>query len=165
MGNKFVQLSQEDVPALPSGYHIMLNVEERIVTLIYQGRVCAQSRFSRSAFRLLCLLLRSPEGANYAELLACLRCSESTFRSLLAAPSHEQALATLGSQVERWNKHLQRLARLSRTELEKELKMVRRAAKERCGANTILKKNGFTFSVQALYRKGYLLVRTHEHTS
>jgi hypothetical protein len=155
MRQKFVYLSPEDVPALPVGHFLTLNADERIVTLLGHGRVCAQCRFSRSAFRLLFVLLRAPYGADYAELLACLRCSESAFRKLLTATSYEQMLEMLAPQVERWHSYLERCS--VQGSLEKELKIVRRAAKERQGVNSVLQKNGFALAVRALYRRGYLL--------
>lgn len=159
MRQKFVYLSPEDVPALPAGYFLTLNADERIVTLLGHGRVCAQCRFSRSAFRLLFVLLRAPYGADYAELLACLRCSEAVFRKLLMAPSYEQMLEILAPQIARWHTHLERCSDQGQDMLEKELKIVRRAAKERQGVNPILRKNGFALTVRALYRRGYLLTR------
>jgi hypothetical protein len=159
MRQKFVYLSPEDVPALPAEYFLALNADERIVTLLGHGRVCAQCRFSRSAFRLLFVLLRAPYGADYAELLACLRCSEAVFRKLLMAPSYEQMLEILAPQIARWHKHLERCSNQGQDMLEKELKIVRRAAKERQGVNPVLQKNGFALTVRALYRKGYLLTR------
>jgi len=157
---KFVSFSAEEVPALLPGHCLLLNVEERIVTMLDAGHICAQGRFSRSAFRLLGLLLRSPGGAEYAELLACLSCSEPVFRKLLETASHEQVLALLAPQVERWSQHLERAACQGAPALEKELKIVRRALKERSGASTILQKNGFALTIRTLYRKGYLLTRT-----
>jgi hypothetical protein len=155
MRQKFVYLSPEDVPALPSGHFLTLNADERIVTLLGQGRVCAQCHCSRSAFRLLFILLRAPYGADYAELLACLRCSEPVFRKLLTASSYEQVLEMLAPQIARWHTYLERCS--SQGSLEKELKIVRRAAKERQGVNSVLRKNGFALAVRALYRRGYLL--------
>jgi hypothetical protein len=159
MQRKFVQFSCGEVPALPAEHSLTLNIDERIVTLLGPGHICAQSQFPRGAFRLLCLLLRAPYGADYAELLACLSCPETVFRRVVNASSHEQALAFLAPQTERWSKHLEYTARQGDAALEKELKMVRRAAKERCGANTVLQNNGFSLTVRALYRKGYLLDR------
>jgi hypothetical protein len=166
MSEKFVRLSCEDLPLLPVGYYLTLNMDEHIVTLLGPGHVYAQGRFSRSAFRIFCLLLKSPNGAEYAELLACLRCSEAFFRKLLASTSHEQMLELLAPHVERWNNHLEQSSRQGKSALEKELKMVRRAAKERHGANTLLKKNGFALTIRPLYRRGYLLDRdSPRHTS
>jgi hypothetical protein len=157
---KFVSFTAEEVPALAPEHCLLLNVEERIVTMLNAGHVCAQGRFSRSAFRLLGLLLRSPCGAEYVELLACLSCTEAVFRKMLMAASREQAHALLAPQVERWSQHLERAACQGAPALEKELKIVRRALKERSGASTILQKNGFALTIRTLYRKGYLLTRT-----
>jgi hypothetical protein len=157
MGTHFVHLSPAEVPALPDGFRLMLNADERIVTLLGPERIHAQCRFSNGAFRLLFLLLRAPHGANYAELLACLRCSEGVFRRLLTAVSHEDVITILAPQIDRWNKHLEQSARQGNAVLERELKMVRRAAKEHYGVDSILRKNGFAFTVKAMYRKGYLL--------
>jgi hypothetical protein len=160
MQKKFVSFSAEEVPALSADHYLLLNIEERIVTMLGPGHICAQTRFTESAFRLFGLLLRAPQGAEYAELLACLSCPETVFRKLLLAGSHEQALALLAPQVDRWNKHLERVAQQGASDLERELKMVRRALKERSGANTVLRKNGFALAVRTLYRKGYLLTRS-----
>src|SRR6476660_10658037 len=99
MRTQFVYLSPAEVPALPDGFQLMLNAEERIVTLLGPERIYAQCRFSKGAFRLLFLLLRAPHGANYAELLACLRCSEAVFRRLLTTVSHEDVLTLLAPQI------------------------------------------------------------------
>ncbi len=160
MQKKFVSFSVEEVPALSADHRLLLNIEERIVTLLGPGHICAQTRFTESAFRLFSLLLRTPEGAEYAELLACLSCPDTVFRKLLLASSHEQALALLAPQVDRWNKRLEQVARQGSSSLERELKMVRRALKERSGAHTVLQKNGFALAVRTLYRKGYLLTRS-----
>ena len=95
MKTKFVSLSSEEAPILPTGHHLILNIDERIVTLLVLGQISAQSQFSRNAFRLLFLLLNSPYGAGYAELLACLHCSESVFTRLLGASSYEQMVKYL----------------------------------------------------------------------
>lgn len=160
MQTQFVHLSSADVPMLPAGQQLMLNPSERIVTLLGPEHVYAQCRFSSSAFRLLFLLLRAPNGADYAELLAGLNCSEAVFRRLVAATSYEQVLEILAPHIDRWHKHLERSAQQGNAALERELKMVRRAAKERRGVNPILKQNGFSLTVRAMYRKGYLLTRT-----
>jgi len=160
MGAQFMRLTTRDVPALPVGHWLVLNPSDRIVTLIGPESISAQCRFSNSAFRLLFLLLRSPYGANYAELLACLRCSETVFRNVFQATSYEDALAILAPQINRWNKHLERSAQQGNVVLERELKIVRRAAKERHGVNSTLQQHGFALTVKAMYRKGYLLTRT-----
>jgi hypothetical protein len=160
MRTQFVQLSSADVPALPIGYCLVLNAHERIITLMGPEHICAQCRVSSSSFRLLFLLLRASHGANYAELLACLRCSETVFRRLLITNSHEDALTILAPQIDRWNKHLEHSAKQGHSILERELKMVRRAVKEPHGVSSVLKKNGFALTVRAMYRKGYLLTRT-----
>jgi hypothetical protein len=160
MRTQFVHLSPAEVPALPDGFRLMLNADERIVTLLGPERIHAQCHFSNGAFRLLFLLLRAPHGANYAELLACLRCSEAVFRRLLTTVSYEDAITLLAPQIDRWNKHLERSALQGNAVLERELKMVRRAAKERHGVDPILKKHGFALTVKAMYRKGYLLTST-----
>jgi hypothetical protein len=157
MQAKFVHLSPEEVPALPKNHYLMLNVNERIVTLLGPEHVCAQCRFPRSAFRILFFLLKAPCGADYAELLACLCCSDTVFYKLLAATSYERLCEILAPQIGRWHKHLERSSAQGKTLLEKELKIVRRAVKERNGASTILQQNGFALTVRAMYRKGYLL--------
>src|SRR5579859_5395089 len=108
MQANFVHLSHDEVPALPTGYTLMLNIDERIVTLLAAGHIVAQCRCSPSAFRLLFFLLRAPLGADYAELLACLRCSDLVFRKVFSLTSHEQILATLAPQIDRWHRHLEK---------------------------------------------------------
>ena len=157
MRTQFVYLSPAEVPALPDGFRLMLNADERIVTLLGPDRIYAQCRLSKGAFRLLFLLLRAPHGANYAELLACLHCSEAVFRRLLTTVSHEDVITILAPQIDRWNKHLEQSAQKGDVVLERELKIVRRAAKEHYGVDSILKKHGFALTVKAMYRKGYLL--------
>jgi len=158
--SQFMHLSPAEVAVLPDGHQLMLNVDERIVTQMGPERIYAQCSFPRRAFRLLFLLLRAPYGANYAELLACLLCSETIFRRLLTTTSHEEALTILAPQVDRWHKHLDNCARQGNAILERELKMVRRAVKERHGVSSLLRKNGFALTVKAMYRKGYLLTQT-----
>ena len=157
MKTKFVSLSPEEAPILPTGHHLVLNIDERIVTLLVLGQISAQSQFSRNAFRLLFLLLNAPYGAGYAELLACLHCSESIFKKLLGASSYEQMVEILAPQVEIWSTHLARIAIRGKLALEKELKTVRRAVKERHGANTVLKENGFALKIKVVYREGYII--------
>lgn len=157
MPSQFMRLTPAEVPALPAEHWLVLNADERIVTLVGPERISAQCRFSTSAFRLLFFLLRAPYGANYAELLACLRCSETVFRKVFHTSSYEDALILLAPQIHRWHKHLERSAQQGNDVLERELKIVRRAAKERHGVNSILLKNGFSLTVKAMYRKGYLL--------
>jgi hypothetical protein len=153
----FVRLSSDEAPVLPRGDSLMLNVNDRIITLLKPGRIYAQCRLSPGAFRLFFLLLRAPRGADYAELLACLHCSEAVFDKLLMASSYERILEVLAPQIQRWNTHLEHTGRQSKVLLEKELKIIRRVAKERNGVNTVLLKAGFAMTVKAMYRKGYLL--------
>jgi hypothetical protein len=157
MHTPFVQFSSADIAALPTGYCLVLHVNERIATLMGPECIRAQCRFPQSAFRLLFLLLRSPHGANYAELLACLRCSEPLFHRLLTTRSHEDLLTILAPQIDRWHRHLEQSAKQGRAVLERELKVVRRALKEAHGLNAFLQNNGFTLKVEVMYRKGYLL--------
>ena|SRR6266700_5073495 len=153
----FVHLSSDDAHVLSRGEYLMLNAKDRIITLLKPGRIGAQCKLSRSAFRLFFLLLRAPGGADYAEILACLNCSEAVFSKLLAASSYERILEILAPQIQRWNTHLECTGSQSKVLLEKELKIIRRAAKERNGVNTVLLKAGFAMTVKAMYRKGYLL--------
>jgi hypothetical protein len=155
---RFLSITWRESPLLPFNHTLVLNTEERIITLIHAGQVAAQCRCSQNAFRLFFLLLHSPLGADYVELLACLHCPESVFRKLLAASPSGQMFTLLAPYTERWQKTLERIARADPSALEKELKIVRRAAKERHGANTLLKKHDFPLRVNPLYRKGYVLV-------
>ena len=159
MRMRYIHLSSKDVPILPAEHSLLLNVEERIVTLLGQGQVCAQCRFPRSAFRLLVLLLKAPYGADYVELLACLRCSEVVFRKLVLATSYEQIGAILAPQIACIRQELEQMMLRGKDQLEKELKVVRRVAKEPGGVDRLLKKHGFALTVKGLNRKGYLLTR------
>lgn len=159
MRTPFMHFSTTEVPALPAGHRLLLNPNERIVTLMEHERIYAQCHLSNSAFRMLFLLLRAPHGANYAELLACLRCSETVFRRLLTSRSYEDTLSILAPQINLCYKHLEKSAQQGSTVLERELKIVRRAAKEPYGVSGALQRNGFTLTVKAMYRKGYLLAQ------
>ncbi|GHO42783.1 hypothetical protein KSX_09460 [Ktedonospora formicarum] len=137
----------------------MLNADEYLVTLFSATRVHAQARFPRNAFRLLFLLLMVPYGASYAELLACLHCSEPVFHQMLIVSSREEVFSILAPQRDYWQRHLSDLTREDAAILERNLKMVRRAVKERNGINSLLQRHGFALRVSVLHGKGYVLLR------
>jgi hypothetical protein len=159
MRTSFMRFSAAEVPALPSGHQLFLNTHERIATLLEHERIYAQCHLSNSAFRMLFFLLRAPHGANYAELLACLRCSETIFRRLLTTRTYEDTLSILAPQINLCYIHLEKSAQQGSNVLERELKIVRRATKEPYGVSGALQRNGFTLTVKAMYRKGYLLAK------
>src|SRR5215472_6457923 len=119
MRTRYIHFSSKDVPILPAEHSLLLNVEECIVTLLGKGQVCAQCRFPRSAFRLL-LLLKAPYGADYVELLACLRCSEVVFRKLVLASSYEQIGTILAPQIACIRLELEQMVLRGKEQLEKE---------------------------------------------
>lgn len=157
---KLVYLSPEDVRLMPAGHCLVINAEEQIVTLLHQEtvRVVAQKQFPAYVFRALILLLKSTQGASYAQLFACLRCPEQVIRQLLAAPSAEQ-VREFQVDVAYWQRYLEQVALKGPQALNRELKPVRRAVKETRGLQPLLQQNGFDWRVRALYRRGYILLR------
>ena len=160
---KLIHLNPDEIRIIPPGQRLVLNLEEHIVTLFWPAteKILAQGRFPPSAFRSLIVLLKSPRGASYAELLAGLHCSEEVLKQLLAARTIDdvpefQALAS------HWQGHL--VAATSKLDqdpeaLERELKPVRWAVKEKRGIQAIARENGFGWRVRGLSRKGYVLLR------
>lgn len=160
---KLIHLTSEDLRIIAPGQRLVLNLEEHIVTLFWPAteKILAQGRFPPSAFRTLVVLLKSPRGASYAELLAGLHCAEEVLKHLLAArttddvPEFQQLSA-------HWQEHLKEAAsKLGQDPeaLERELKPVRWAVKEKRGIQAIARANGFGWRVRGLSRKGYVLLR------
>ena len=81
--------------------------EEQIVTLLSPGAeaILAQSQFPTSAFRAFIVLLKSPRGASYAELLAGLHCSEEVIKLLLAARTTDD-VPEFHALAYHWQEHL-----------------------------------------------------------
>src|ERR1700730_9814379 len=69
---KLIHLTSDDLRIIPPGQRLVVNLEEHIVTLSWPAteKRLAQSHVPPSAFRTLVVLLKSPRGASYAELLA-----------------------------------------------------------------------------------------------
>lgn len=160
---KLVHLTHNDSRIIQSGQRLVINLEEQIVTLFWPEAetILAQSQFPPAAFRALILLLKSPPGASYAEILACLHSSGDVVRQLLAARSPDD-VAEFQVAAMHWQEHL--LEAASRVPkdpeaLERELKPVRWAVKERRGIQTISRQKGFGWRVRVLPRKGYILLR------
>jgi hypothetical protein len=160
---KLIHLTSDDLRIIPPGQRLVVNVEEHIVTLFWPAteKILAQGHFPPSAFRTLVVLLKSPRGASYAELLAGLHCTEEVLKQLLAARTSDdvpefQALAS------HWQDHLvEATSRLEKDPeaWEREVKPVRWAVKEKRGVQAIARKNGFGWRVRGLSRKGYVLLR------
>nr|BBH87498.1 hypothetical protein KTC_22490 [Thermosporothrix sp. COM3] len=151
MSGAFLHFTAQETLALPAGHILMLNTEERIVTLFHAEYVRAQCRLTYSAMRLLFLLLLAPNGADYAELLACLHSKE---RGLFTATSLTELRERLAPQIHHWSSWLKEAEPEA---VEQALKKVRRVIKERNGLNTLLEKHHFGMTIRVLYGKGYLL--------
>jgi hypothetical protein len=156
MSNLLLHFPAEEFPILAQGSCLVLNANESIVTLVSNRHVIAQSQMSRSSFRLLVLLLKSPMGCYYAELFACLYCPEAVFQRVLRAPA-DQALKVLDPYIMQWSERLAALAEKGHLIYERELKRVRRLIKDKNSIHAIFQEQGFGLVVRVLYRKGYIL--------
>jgi hypothetical protein len=157
---KLVYLSAEEVRLLPAGYRLTLNIAEEIVILLppEAGRVVAACVFPHNAFRALIILLKSPRGASYAEIYAAMRCPENVIRQILAAPAADQS-EEFQVYVGIWQQHLEQVALKGNLALERELKPVRRAVREKRSVHTLGRENGFGWRVRIQTRRGYQLLR------
>lgn len=148
---------------MPAEQRLVVNLEEQIVTLFLPAseKILAQSQFPPSAFRALILLFKSPRGASYAELLASLHCPESMIKLILAAHTSDDVPA-FQAEVTHWQEHLAEAAAKVEKDpeaLERELKPVRWAVKEKRGIQPIARKTGFGWRIRVLPRRGYILLR------
>lgn len=166
MSDTLMHIRARENPVLESGTCLVLNVERRLVTLVGDQCVLAQSQFSRGAFRLLVLLVKFHDGCYYAELFACLFCPETVFQRVLRA-SEEDASKLLAPYTAHWRERLAELRRKSRTSgtkrenlYEHELKRVRHLVRDKNGIDEIFQEQGFGLGVRVLYRKGYVLRAT-----
>jgi hypothetical protein len=157
---KLVQLSAEAVRLLPVGYRLILNVREDIVTLLSPeaGHIVAQCVFPHNAFRALVILLKSPRGASYAELYAAMRCPETVIRQVLASSSADQS-EEFQVYVGLWHQHLEQAALKGNLALERELKPIRRAVREKRSVHALGRECGFGWRVRVQTRRGYQLLR------
>lgn len=160
---KLTYLTSDDVRIIPLGQRLVINREEQIVTLLSPGAeaILAQSQFPTSAFRTFIVLLKSPRGASYAELLAGLHCSEEVIKLLLAARTTDD-VPEFHALAYHWQEHL--VAATARVErdpfaLERELKPIRWAVKLKRGVQGIAREKGFGWRVRVMPRKGYVLLR------
>ena len=112
MSYTLMHIRAKENPVLDSGTCLVLNVERRLVTLVGNQCVLAQSQFSRSAFRLLVLLVKFHDGCYYAELFACLFCPEAIFQRVMRA-SAEDASKLLAPYTAHWRDRLADLRRKS----------------------------------------------------
>jgi hypothetical protein len=156
-----LHLSSETVRVMAPGRMLVLNLEEQIVTLLAQtpqAHMLAQSRFPRSAFRALLLLLRCPSGATYAQLLASLHCSEEVLHRLVTTPASDRS--AFEALVSHWQTlHWQAAHQGEKgAAVQRELKALRWAVKGKRGLEPIAQRAGFGWRVQALPRRGYLLL-------
>jgi len=166
---KLIHLTSDDLRIIPPGQRLVVNLEEHIVTLFWPAteKILAQGHFPPSAFRTLVVLLKSPRGASYAELLAGLHCAEEVLKQLLAARTSDD-VPEFQQLASHWQEHLaEATSKLDQDPeaLERELKPVRWAVKEKRGIQAIARKNGFGWRVRGLSRKGYVLLRAPTSTS
>lgn len=166
MSYTLVHIRAKENPVLEPGACLVLNVERRLVTLVGDRCVLAQSQFSRSAFRLLVLLIKFHDGCYYAELFACLFCPEAIFQQVMRA-SAEEASKLLAPYTAHWRERLADLRRRSVSTgpkkenlYEHELKRIRHLVRDKNGIDEIFAEQGFGLSVRVLYRKGYVLRAT-----
>ncbi len=159
MSNLLLHFSAEDLSILTQGSNLVLNADERIVTLVADQRVLAQSQISRGSFRLLVLLLKSPIGCYYPELFACLYCPDAIFQRVLKAPA-DQVAKILDPYIVYWSERLATLAEKGPLAYERELKRVRRLIKDKNSIHAVFQDQGFGLIVRVLYRKGYILRRS-----
>ena len=166
MSYTLMHIRAKENPVLDSGSCLVLNVERRLVTLVGNQCVLAQSQFSRSAFRLLVLLIKFHDGCYYAELFACLFCPEAIFQRVMRA-SAEDASKLLAPYTAHWRERLADLRRRSvatgpkkENLYEHELKRIRHLVRDKNGIDEIFQEQGFGLSVRVLYRKGYVLRAT-----
>jgi len=160
---KLIHLTTDDLRIIPPGQRLVLNLEEHIVTLFWPEteKILAQGRFPPAAFGSLVVLLKAPRGASYAELLAGLHCSGEILRQILAARTIDD-VPEFQQLASHWQDHLaEATSKLDEDPeaLERELKPVRWAVKEKRGIQAIARKNGFGWRVRGLSRKGYVLLR------
>jgi hypothetical protein len=162
-GQMIVYLTSDDVRIILPGQRLAINAEEQIVTLFSPGAdaILAQGQFPPSAFRAFIVLLKSPRGASYAELLAGLNCSEEVIKQLLAARTTDE-VSEFHTLAYHWQKHL--VAATAEVErdrfaLERELKPIRWAVKLQRGVQSIARDKGFGWRVRVMPRKGYVLLR------
>jgi hypothetical protein len=166
---KLIHFTSDDLRIIPPGQRLVLNLEEHIVTLFWPATemILAQGRFPPSAFRSLVVLLKSPRGASYAELLAGLHCTEEVLKHLLASRTTDD-VPEFQQLSSHWQEHLAAATSQLNHDpeaLERELKPVRWAVKEKRGIQAIARANGFGWRVRGLSRKGYVLLRAPARTT
>jgi hypothetical protein len=161
---RLIHLSSETVWLVPPAHFLVMNLEEQIVTLVMMatGQIKAQGRFPASAFRALVVLLKSPGGATYAELLAGLHCPATLLSRLLVADRLTE-IEDFQEGIRRWQAYLAK-AETRRSHdpgaVERELKALRWAVRGKRGLVTIARQRGFDWRVRAVSRQGYQLLRT-----
>lgn len=157
---KLIYLTSNETRILPADQLLVLSLEDHIVLLFLPdgGQILALGQFPPAAFRSLILLLKSPHGASYAEFLASLHCPYSIIKQILQSHAADD-VPEFQVHVSHWQQHLEKAAEKGADALEKELKQVRWAVKERRGVQPIIRKKGFGWRVKVLPRKGYILLR------
>jgi hypothetical protein len=149
----------ETTRCLPPGTTLVLNADQRIVTLTEDGRrIRAQCRLSLGSFRLLTLLIKSPEGSHYAEMFACLHCPDIVFEQVWREESVEQVRTILLPYTNHWQDYLSQVSARSVQDYEREVKMLRRLVKEKDGIHDKFHRYGFEVIVHTLYKRGYVLL-------
>lgn len=142
-------------PLFSSGRRLILHTSEHIITLFEQGTILAQHRCSSYQFRLLLLLLKLPEGALHAELLAMLDCSEKTLQAILRTYSEKDVIRLIQNATRRWQTHLSQVAERGQQARRRELAVVRRSLTGKRGLNPLLRD--FGLAVYPVYKQGYVL--------
>jgi hypothetical protein len=161
---RLLHLSAETVRSIPPAHYLVMNLEEQIVTqvAIPTARITAQGRFPASAFRALVVLLKSPHGASYTELLAGLHCPASLLERLLVADQLADVEA-FQEGMRHWQAYLARAERERAHDpraIERELKALRWAVRGKRGLAGMAQRHGFNWRVRAVSRQGYQLLRT-----
>jgi DNA-binding winged helix-turn-helix (wHTH) protein len=150
---EIIHLSHHQCRLLVSEQSLTLHVTARIVSLLAKTRqVLAQGRFSKYAFRVLVLLLLAEDEVAHDTLLAGLYCPDQVLYAVL----EEWSLTSLAFQEEVKRKQ-HYLASLKKGAMEAEMQQIRRAIKGRVGVTRVLEQAGFGWTVQTIYKKGYIL--------
>jgi hypothetical protein len=150
---EILHVSAHQCHLLAPEHSLTLHLTERIASLLAQPhRVVAQGRFPRDAFRALGLLLLAEEGVGYEVLLTGLYCPDAVWSAVLKDWS-----LTVPAFQEELNRKQAYLAALKQGAREAEMQQIRRAVKGRAGVAPLLERAGFGWTVQALYKTGYVL--------
>lgn len=143
---------------LDPGQYLLVDLEERCLTLRQGRRVLVQALLRPLTFRLfLALLVAHQQGktSSYAALLALKEADEEQMAALLGG--HEAKPAWLEAATEAQKQALETIQAASTR--EQVLKPMRRAIREPGGLGPVLAAHGFPWEVQNRYGRGYRLAR------